>query len=109
MTDLLSRLIRVDTTNPPGNETGAAELLRDYLESNGLAATAPNQQPDTQGLPTTTIRAYNGAETKFPLTIAALKEIFGVEVKAVTDPAVPVDLMIITGKSSPQLTPPPVP
>ena len=36
VTDLLSRLIRVDTTNPPGNETAAAELLRDYLEANGL-------------------------------------------------------------------------
>jgi acetylornithine deacetylase/succinyl-diaminopimelate desuccinylase-like protein len=35
-TQLLSRLIRVDTTNPPGNETAAAELLRDYLEANGL-------------------------------------------------------------------------
>ncbi|HET8527778.1 MAG TPA: M20/M25/M40 family metallo-hydrolase [Gaiellaceae bacterium] len=35
-TDLLSRLIRLDTTNPPGNETAAAELLRDYLEANGL-------------------------------------------------------------------------
>jgi acetylornithine deacetylase/succinyl-diaminopimelate desuccinylase-like protein len=31
VTDLLQRLIRVDTTNPPGNETAAAELLRDYL------------------------------------------------------------------------------
>jgi acetylornithine deacetylase/succinyl-diaminopimelate desuccinylase-like protein len=36
VTDLLSRLIRVDTTNPPGNETPAAELLREYLEANGL-------------------------------------------------------------------------
>ena len=36
VTDLLSRLIRVDTTNPPGNETAAAELLRDHLEANGL-------------------------------------------------------------------------
>jgi len=36
VTDLLSRLIRVDTTNPPGNETAAAELLREYLEANGL-------------------------------------------------------------------------
>ncbi len=34
--DLLSRLIRVDTTNPPGNETAAAELLRDYLEGSGV-------------------------------------------------------------------------
>ena len=37
VTDLLQRLIRVDTTNPPGNETAAAELLRDYLEANGVA------------------------------------------------------------------------
>ena len=36
VTDLLSRLIRIDTTNPPGNETAAAELLREYLEENGV-------------------------------------------------------------------------
>jgi acetylornithine deacetylase/succinyl-diaminopimelate desuccinylase-like protein len=34
--DLLRRLIRLDTTNPPGNETAAAELLRDYLEAAGV-------------------------------------------------------------------------
>jgi acetylornithine deacetylase/succinyl-diaminopimelate desuccinylase-like protein len=37
VTDLLQRLIRVDTVNPPGNETRAAELLRDYLEDSGAA------------------------------------------------------------------------
>jgi acetylornithine deacetylase/succinyl-diaminopimelate desuccinylase-like protein len=37
VTDLLQRLIRLDTTNPPGNETQAAELLRDYLESAGIS------------------------------------------------------------------------
>jgi acetylornithine deacetylase/succinyl-diaminopimelate desuccinylase-like protein len=31
--ELTQRLIRLDTTNPPGNETAAAELLRDYLEA----------------------------------------------------------------------------
>jgi acetylornithine deacetylase/succinyl-diaminopimelate desuccinylase-like protein len=36
VTDLLQRLIRVDTTNPPGNETAAAELLRDYLQGSGV-------------------------------------------------------------------------
>jgi acetylornithine deacetylase/succinyl-diaminopimelate desuccinylase-like protein len=35
VTELLQELIRVDTTNPPGNETAAAELLRDYLGQNG--------------------------------------------------------------------------
>jgi acetylornithine deacetylase/succinyl-diaminopimelate desuccinylase-like protein len=34
--ELLQALIRLDTVNPPGNETGAAELLRDYLEPFGL-------------------------------------------------------------------------
>jgi acetylornithine deacetylase/succinyl-diaminopimelate desuccinylase-like protein len=34
---LLQELIRLDTVNPPGNETLAAELLRAYLEENGVA------------------------------------------------------------------------
>ena len=36
VTELLQRLIRLDTTNPPGNETLAADLLRDYLEAAGV-------------------------------------------------------------------------
>jgi acetylornithine deacetylase/succinyl-diaminopimelate desuccinylase-like protein len=36
VTELLQELIRIDTTNPPGNETPAAELLRDYLEDSGV-------------------------------------------------------------------------
>src|SRR3954464_7557269 len=36
-TDLLQRLIRLDTVNPPGNETLAAELLREYLAESGVA------------------------------------------------------------------------
>ncbi len=36
--DLLGRLLRLDTTNPPGNETLAAELLRDYLAQSGVAS-----------------------------------------------------------------------
>ena len=35
VTELLQELIRVNTTNPPGNETAAAELLREYLEDSG--------------------------------------------------------------------------
>lgn len=36
MTELLQELIRIDTTNPPGNETAAAEVLRAYLEEHGV-------------------------------------------------------------------------
>jgi acetylornithine deacetylase/succinyl-diaminopimelate desuccinylase-like protein len=35
VTELLQELIRVDTTNPPGNETAAAEVLQAYLEDSG--------------------------------------------------------------------------
>lgn len=35
VTDLLSKLIRIDTTNPPGNEMPAARLLYDFLSSEG--------------------------------------------------------------------------
>jgi acetylornithine deacetylase/succinyl-diaminopimelate desuccinylase-like protein len=35
VTELLQELIRIDTTNPPGNETAAAEVLRAYLEDSG--------------------------------------------------------------------------
>ena len=36
--DLLRRLLRLDTSNPPGNETPAAELLRAHLVDDvGLA------------------------------------------------------------------------
>ena len=35
-TELLQELIRLDTVNPPGNETRAAQLLRDYLGDHGL-------------------------------------------------------------------------
>jgi acetylornithine deacetylase/succinyl-diaminopimelate desuccinylase-like protein len=36
--DLLQRLLRLNTVNPPGNETLAAECLRDYLAANGVEA-----------------------------------------------------------------------
>jgi acetylornithine deacetylase/succinyl-diaminopimelate desuccinylase-like protein len=35
VTELLQELIRIDTTNPPGNETAAAEILQAYLEDSG--------------------------------------------------------------------------
>jgi acetylornithine deacetylase/succinyl-diaminopimelate desuccinylase-like protein len=50
VTDLLSRLIQVDTTNPPGNETAAAELLRDYLEANGVACGLYARVPERANL-----------------------------------------------------------
>src|SRR5207249_4018334 len=50
VTELLSRLIRVDTTNPPGNETAAAELLREYLEQHGVACELYARVPERANL-----------------------------------------------------------
>jgi acetylornithine deacetylase/succinyl-diaminopimelate desuccinylase-like protein len=50
VTDLLSRLIQVDTTNPPGNETAAAELLRAYLEANGVECELYARVPERASL-----------------------------------------------------------
>jgi len=36
VTELLSELIKINTTNPPGNETAAAKILAEYLEKEGL-------------------------------------------------------------------------
>jgi len=47
---LLSRLIQVDTTNPPGNETAAAELLRAYLEANGVVCELYARVPERANL-----------------------------------------------------------
>ena len=38
VTHLLQELIRLDTTNPPGNETVAAEYVADVLSSEGIEA-----------------------------------------------------------------------
>jgi acetylornithine deacetylase/succinyl-diaminopimelate desuccinylase-like protein len=50
VTDLLQRLIRLDTTNPPGNETMAAELLRDYLAENGVESQLIAKTPERANL-----------------------------------------------------------
>jgi acetylornithine deacetylase/succinyl-diaminopimelate desuccinylase-like protein len=47
---LLQELIRLDTVNPPGNETAAAEHLRAYLESNGVACELYAKVPDRANL-----------------------------------------------------------
>jgi len=50
VTTLLQELIRLDTTNPPGNETLAAELLRDYLEAAGVECRLYARVPERANL-----------------------------------------------------------
>ena len=50
VTGLLQQLIRVDTTNPPGNETAAAEVLRGYLEAAGVECELYARVPERANL-----------------------------------------------------------
>lgn len=48
--DLAQRLIRLDTSNPPGAETQAAELLRDYLADAGAECELCGPDPERLNL-----------------------------------------------------------
>lgn len=88
--------------------TGQASDLARYLESWGLTASAPNQRPDNRPS-RTRLLAYNGAETRFPATAAFLTETLGVDVTPTADPTARVDFLVVTAKTTPNLTPPPAP
>ena len=45
-TQLLRALLRVNTVSPPGNETRAAEVLRDYLARDGIECDFIAREPD---------------------------------------------------------------
>ena len=50
VTELLCGLIKLDTTNPPGNETIAAEYLKAYLEAAGLECELIARSPERANL-----------------------------------------------------------
>jgi len=48
--DLFTALVRVDTTNPPGNETACALVLAEYLRDNGIESRLVGELPSRQNL-----------------------------------------------------------
>jgi acetylornithine deacetylase/succinyl-diaminopimelate desuccinylase-like protein len=50
VTELLRALLRLDTSNPPGNETQAAELLREYLARSGIECRLVEKVPGRANL-----------------------------------------------------------
>ena len=50
VTQLLQELIRLDTVNPPGDETKAAELLSDYLAGHGVESELYARSPERANL-----------------------------------------------------------
>jgi LCP family protein required for cell wall assembly len=94
------------------NGTGTANRgprLAGYLEFHGLAASAPRQAPEGDVPADTVITVYNGAESGLSATIAYLEELFGVKVKTATDSTVRTDIVIVIGRDTPELEPPPQP
>ena len=49
-TDLMRDLVRVDSSNPPGHETPAAMVVKQYLEANGVACELVARDPDRANL-----------------------------------------------------------
>jgi acetylornithine deacetylase/succinyl-diaminopimelate desuccinylase-like protein len=64
VTALLQALLRLDTVNPPGNETQAAELLRDYLARNGVECELFAREPHRANL-VARIRGGDGPSLAF--------------------------------------------
>lgn len=56
--DLLSAYLRINTTNPPGNETAGAVFLKNLLEAEGIAAEMIGPEPDRLSV----ISGYSSAE-----------------------------------------------
>jgi acetylornithine deacetylase/succinyl-diaminopimelate desuccinylase-like protein len=46
VTELLQRLLRIDTVNPPGNESQAAAVLEEYLAANGIDRALYSRVPE---------------------------------------------------------------
>ncbi|MEK6720599.1 MAG: LCP family protein [Chloroflexota bacterium] len=88
---------------------GQAGRIAAYLEYLGVTASAPNQRPDG-GIPAnTSIVVYNGAELTRPATVALLEAAFGVTATLAADPLARTEIVITTGKATPDLALPSTP
>jgi acetylornithine deacetylase/succinyl-diaminopimelate desuccinylase-like protein len=79
----LQALLRIDTTNPPGNETPAAEYLAELLTSAGLSPTLIGETPARKNV----IARLKGTGEKAPLLLAAHLDVVTVEAERWTRPA----------------------
>jgi LCP family protein required for cell wall assembly len=82
-------------------ETSRATDLAGYLEFNGFAASAPRGRDPAKVEPTSALIAWNGAETRFPASIAWLEAQLKVTVTPRTDPKAGTDILVIQGTKTP--------
>src|SRR5438105_4947921 len=71
----LRDLLRLDTRNPPGNETRAAEYLREVLQREGIDCTIVGPSPDRGTL----IARLKGDGSEAPLLLMSHTDVVAVE------------------------------
>jgi acetylornithine deacetylase/succinyl-diaminopimelate desuccinylase-like protein len=71
----LGDLVRIDTSNPPGNETRAAEYIKGVLSSEGISAQIFESAPGRGNL----VARLKGNGKKKPLLLLAHLDVVGVE------------------------------
>ncbi len=87
-------------------EAARATDLAGYLEYNGFAASAPRGRNPEKVEPSTVVIAYNGAETRFPASIAWLEAQFKVTVTPRTDARAGTDILVVQGTTTAKLSAP---
>ncbi len=71
----LIRLVRIDTSNPPGNETFVANYLKEVLASEGIDSELYALQPDRANL----VARISGNGSKRPILIMGHTDVVGVQ------------------------------
>ncbi|MDX1481592.1 MAG: M20/M25/M40 family metallo-hydrolase [Woeseiaceae bacterium] len=80
--DYLVDLVRIDTSNPPGNETLVAEYLREVLAGEGIASELYALDPDRANL----VTRYRGNGSKRPILLMGHTDVVGVQADKWTEP-----------------------
>ncbi len=70
-----SSLIKIDTSNPPGNEVKAAEYLKGVLEKNGIAAQIYEMEPGRGNV----VARLKGNGSKKPVLLMGHLDVVGVQ------------------------------
>ena len=70
-----SELLRIDTTNPPGNETAVAVYLRDALAAEGIESRLYAMVPDRDNL----VARIEGNGSKAPVLVMGHTDVVGVQ------------------------------
>lgn len=73
--EILSGFIKVDTVNPPGNETRGAEFLKGYLDKAGISSEILELEPRRGNL----VARIKGNGKKKPLLLMGHLDVVGVE------------------------------